>query len=472
MSNSNGVITAPVSIADVKQALGLASNDLGTLCTSGKINKWARYKPVSLPVLFVNDTFDKSTNLWGETDQNKGWHRPWFYGHSAIPSFEIPIISELNELGENGVQKETAVWKYNKPEGESYSPYRITDFCGYNHNASIPIHVAMSSKIEINTIFSAAISDTYTNKAHGEWEFSDILKIIDDNADVYAGITIWNRTRGVIVSYVKETSLVDDVDAGIFILDPSDSSAISLGGFGHTIRNNDIIDVYLYLSTSPGETGESLISKYSPLADNDLTCYRRYIAGYRMVVVQVLYGCDNLSCNISPLDKTYYVNDADYGGDGNIYKVSSRILSIYGRLTVYKANDSEYSNFKIYLSGDGTGTKSDGETFSSQPVPNETYYSVGYGDFIGSNFTYDLNGTEDVRFSTYNTISDAINQTNGLDWGGCPIYDSIEYNASDADNIGALSNRTIKIMCSATSSKQYHVIRMESKDNSNILYQD
>ena len=32
MAVSNGIITAPVSISDVRQALGVASNDLGTLC--------------------------------------------------------------------------------------------------------------------------------------------------------------------------------------------------------------------------------------------------------------------------------------------------------------------------------------------------------------------------------------------------------------------------------------------------------
>ena len=38
MAYSNGIITAPVSIDDVKQALGVGSNDLGTLCKSPQIN--------------------------------------------------------------------------------------------------------------------------------------------------------------------------------------------------------------------------------------------------------------------------------------------------------------------------------------------------------------------------------------------------------------------------------------------------
>ena len=51
-NTTTGVISAPVSIADVQQALGDASNDLATLCTSNKINKWSFYKPVISSKLF------------------------------------------------------------------------------------------------------------------------------------------------------------------------------------------------------------------------------------------------------------------------------------------------------------------------------------------------------------------------------------------------------------------------------------
>ncbi len=44
MSIVNGIIQAPVSIADVKTVLGETSNDLATLCRSDKINMWAKFK--------------------------------------------------------------------------------------------------------------------------------------------------------------------------------------------------------------------------------------------------------------------------------------------------------------------------------------------------------------------------------------------------------------------------------------------
>ena len=53
MSHSNGKITAPINLdADVFATLGIGSvggdYDLGYACanTHGKINPWARYKPV------------------------------------------------------------------------------------------------------------------------------------------------------------------------------------------------------------------------------------------------------------------------------------------------------------------------------------------------------------------------------------------------------------------------------------------
>ena len=45
MPYSNGKITAPVSIYDVRRALNASANDVGRLCAHQKINMWARYKP-------------------------------------------------------------------------------------------------------------------------------------------------------------------------------------------------------------------------------------------------------------------------------------------------------------------------------------------------------------------------------------------------------------------------------------------
>ena len=48
MSIVNGIITAPVSIEDIKEILNESSNDIATLCKSSNINMWSKYKPVNL----------------------------------------------------------------------------------------------------------------------------------------------------------------------------------------------------------------------------------------------------------------------------------------------------------------------------------------------------------------------------------------------------------------------------------------
>ena len=52
MALENGKITAPVSIDDLKNLFGEGSGDLATLCTSPKINVWAKYKPTDYNVAF------------------------------------------------------------------------------------------------------------------------------------------------------------------------------------------------------------------------------------------------------------------------------------------------------------------------------------------------------------------------------------------------------------------------------------
>ena len=49
MSIINGTkIVAPVGVEDPRRVLGEASTDIGTLCTSDKIDRWAKFKPYAV----------------------------------------------------------------------------------------------------------------------------------------------------------------------------------------------------------------------------------------------------------------------------------------------------------------------------------------------------------------------------------------------------------------------------------------
>lgn len=120
MSYNSGLIQAPVSINDVKSALGLSSNDLATLCKSDKINMWAKCKPVSYAKAFdITDAEKKTIN----------------YGLS-VPTTTYGTLSgaKIKEVAASN-------WSYTRPSGGASSPYRLGDFVNYYHNAGPLIQV-------------------------------------------------------------------------------------------------------------------------------------------------------------------------------------------------------------------------------------------------------------------------------------------------------------------------------------------
>lgn len=114
MGIDKGIITRPVSIADVQKALGVTANDVGNLCTSNAINKWAKNKPVSRTKLTpLTDEERKGTGSSGE-----------YYGLQCTLT-HITISPELHNVG----------FEYIRPTGGISSPYRLSDFDGYDHSA-------------------------------------------------------------------------------------------------------------------------------------------------------------------------------------------------------------------------------------------------------------------------------------------------------------------------------------------------
>lgn len=153
-NSENGIISAPVSIDDVKQALGESSNDLATLCKSENINMWSKYKPISCKGEFkeypiredsdeiVTSSYSKYTcvvrcgmNIPMDTYKNLRNN----YGGEG---FAIKACEELykdNVYGVSGIDKDAStnshiVYASGKhfPKGGTNSPYRLGDFRNYN----------------------------------------------------------------------------------------------------------------------------------------------------------------------------------------------------------------------------------------------------------------------------------------------------------------------------------------------------
>lgn len=147
MSNANGIITAPVSLhGDVASVLGLGTYDLATLCTSDKINVWAKYKPVK-----VNCIPELTERQRYEVD----------YGIDVAYAMSLDIASLFTKA------EEEPSWRYIKPEGY----YRLTDFEGYNHNAKEPYRFSFPEESDTNkdtystTFYIVINSDSEINPA-------------------------------------------------------------------------------------------------------------------------------------------------------------------------------------------------------------------------------------------------------------------------------------------------------------------
>lgn len=134
MSIVNGIIQAPVTITDVKTALGETSNDLAALCRSDKINMWAKYKPVELNKPFTSDEFDFDNRKWRD---NATWYRGADFEGVGICGIKIAHSSTLQSLTEL-YDKGQSNWSRVKVGSTFACPYRLSDFIGYKHAATAP----------------------------------------------------------------------------------------------------------------------------------------------------------------------------------------------------------------------------------------------------------------------------------------------------------------------------------------------
>ena len=153
-NSETGIISAPVSIDDVKRALGESSNDLATLCKSENINIWSKYKPISCKGEFkeypiredseeiVTSSYSKfncvvrcGMNIPMDTYKNLRNN----YGGEG---FAIEACKNLyidNVYGQTGgIHDNTTTMVSGKhfPKGGANSPYRLSDFRNYSSKAT------------------------------------------------------------------------------------------------------------------------------------------------------------------------------------------------------------------------------------------------------------------------------------------------------------------------------------------------
>lgn len=192
MSHANGKITAPVNTDDVSATIGVASHDVATLCSSTKINPFAKYKPCVPKV-------DTPITLTDSQRKDVAW------GMGNIPYYNNLLSLAKNEPPVNG-------WKTNYFTHEAPVPgtnfCRLDDFVNYWHDArpfigkfeeeSIPV---MSGTNSHRLVFPAAPQDT---KQMQIWDLTlPGVSLGIDPAKWYFGIII---VKGTVYKAVTDSS--------------------------------------------------------------------------------------------------------------------------------------------------------------------------------------------------------------------------------------------------------------------------
>ena len=174
----------------VAKAIGVGSNDVGTLCSSTKINKWSKWKPISIA---------KVTGLTESDLQSAN------YGLS-IPAADSDDGTYLSQT-----------WGYIKPTGGANSPYRLGDFRAYEHAAVLPFNLIMPNYIAVGSsgvVAKITFPSISANNVDGKYFFGD----------KYFGVLI---KKGTELQYKTATTTINN---GGTIVDFSESTLLDTTG--------------------------------------------------------------------------------------------------------------------------------------------------------------------------------------------------------------------------------------------------
>lgn len=204
MSHSNGIISAPVLISDIQNVLGVSGGgDLGTLCQSGDINKWAKYKPVRTPVIdTITGQWSKFLNSW--LSSATWWKADGYCGLS------FSVVTTINSTFISNLISGNLPWTYNRPTGGAQQPYRLQDFAGYFHDAVPPVGqlAGAGRTIYVDSSGSGMRTLTLNYEAPNEGDENLILSDFTDNGtpltQYYLGVLLYlSANKYIIVTSVN-----------------------------------------------------------------------------------------------------------------------------------------------------------------------------------------------------------------------------------------------------------------------------
>lgn len=240
------MIEAPITTTKVANELQISNHNVGYLCSNqhGKINKWAKYKPID-----YNGIPDRSTDWYKNTD---GWCGFYPMGTSGDLKYEC----------DNGHP-----WEYVPPKGGSSSPYRLADFDGYNPNARPFLRTGVV-KDSIRTVQTSAIVSSTTISITIQYDmaaYSGGLTLDDFGTSSLADID-FDTAKCCVSVYSSTGSLKGTYYASGYIKDASISAIDAVVSSGDW--------VYYGISVTDGTVGNTFI----PIPWDDNNYYKQQIS--------------------------------------------------------------------------------------------------------------------------------------------------------------------------------------------------
>ena len=189
-----------------------AGRDVGALCASTRINKWAKWKPFRSS---AHGFSDSATQLQAMKTVNMGF---------SIPSADLSSGHVVNPE-----------WVYNKPRGISYDEwYRLLDFApigstsmspGYCHSAVCPLATWWPDSLNNRGRNRAILFlDRMINDSSAAWDEDTCISFLDcvngsnntenDYGDYYFALLITDNSGGLNSNVLVSTGItVDDLAA-------------------------------------------------------------------------------------------------------------------------------------------------------------------------------------------------------------------------------------------------------------------
>ena len=205
MALANGKITAPVSIDDLKSLFGEGSGALATLCTSPKINVWAKYKPTVYPSPFPDDWYKAKDGNYGINITVENGKNNW-----------KDLVAEYSKAN-NGYGT-----LYDKPTGGASSPFRLGDFRGYFHNANPEVRDYLGMNIFIR--------ESDTNQITAEY---NAISVDGDQVSYFEFAAFKDKYFGYIITDKSKSTLMFITTAssvGTFTV-PLPKNALQVGDY-------------------------------------------------------------------------------------------------------------------------------------------------------------------------------------------------------------------------------------------------